>query len=397
MRSTNLKTLSVVLSIFVLWLSACGGGSSSNPPITNEPITYKYTALSNTNDGWQVGDLNTLGIDPSSLENLINKIQDQQAGYLHIDSITIAHNGQLLLDHRIRTQLDVADGWANNQNIDLHVLNSVTKSITSALIGIAIDRGEISNVDVPVHDYFTHKQPIANWNDDKAAITLEHWLNMQSGYEWDEWNVNYLDPSNLNAQMNNAADPIQFLLDRPMTGEPGDSFAYSTGITFGIGRILQIASGMSVAEYLQTHLLTPLNINTLDYWSLDNQLHTGSALYLTARDTAKIGQLFLDNGQWNGNQVISQSWVNQSTQLRVPLNQEGSFGYGYQWWMLSFSVNDVEYPSYYASGFGGQFIFNIPDLNLVIVLTGSAYEDGQNEERDIIEILENEVIPNFVF
>ncbi len=382
----------VVTSVFS-FLIACGGSSSSDP----EPLPeYSYQPPVVLGDGWQIGDLNALGIDPAPLESLINKIQDQNNGYLYIDSLSIAHNGQLVLDHRIRTQLDLADGWANNQDIDLHILNSVTKSVTSALIGIAIDRGEIESVNLPVHDYFAHKQPIANWTEDKANITIENWLNMRSGYEWDEWDVNYLNSNNLNAQMNNAADPIQFLLDRPMATTPGSTFAYSTGITFGLGRILQLASGMSVADYLQTHLLQPLNISKFDYWSLDNQLHTGSALYLTARDMTKFGQLFLNGGTWNGTRVISQEWVTQSTQLRVPFNEAETRGYGYQWWMTTFEVNGQNYSSFYADGFGGQYIFNFPDLDLVITFTGRAYEDGQTDGRDIRAIIENEIMPSFL-
>lgn len=371
----------------------CGGSSSDSAPQQQLP-TFQYSPPEDLSDGWQVADLNAKGIDPTPLETLINNIQNSAAGYLYIDSIAVAQNGELLLNHRTRTALDQADGWANNQNIELHVLNSVTKSFTSALIGIAIDRGEIEGVNVLVHDYFQHKLPIANWTESKARISLENWLNMRSGYEWNEWDVNYLDTNNLNMQMNNSSDPIQFLLDRPMTTEPGSTFAYSTGITFGLGRIIQLASGMSVANYLDTHLLTPLNISQFDYWSLDGQLHTGSALYLTTRDMMKFGQLFLDGGVWNGQRIISEAWVNQSTQRRVQFSETG--GYGYQWWMTQFSVNGQSYSTYYADGFGGQYIFVFPELDLVVGFTGRAYADGQSDGRDIRAIMENDILPSFV-
>ncbi|MCW8878005.1 MAG: beta-lactamase family protein [Kangiellaceae bacterium] len=382
-----------IFLVIAIGLSSGCGGSSDNAPQQQLP-TYQYSPPEDLGDGWQVGDLNAKGIDPASLETLINNIQNNAAGYLYIDSIAIAKNGELLLNHRTRTSLDQADGWANNQNIELHVLNSVTKSFTSALIGIAIDRGEIDGVNVLVHDYFQHKLPISNWTESKSNITLENWLNMRSGYEWDEWNVNYLDSNNLNMQMNNSSDPIQFLLDRPMTTEPGTTFAYSTGITFGLGRIIQLASGLSVANYLDTYLLTPLNISQFDYWSLDGQLHTGSALYLTTRDMIKFGQLYLDDGVWNGQRIISESWVNQSTQLRVQLSETG--GYGYQWWMTQFDVNGQSYATYYANGFGGQYIFVFPELDLVVGLTGRAYADGQGEGRDIRGIMENDILPSFI-
>ena len=382
-----------ILLVSLIGLSLGCGGSSDSTPQQQLPA-YSYSPPQDLGDGWQVGDLNVKGIDPAPLETLINNIQNGASGYLYIDSIAVAQDGELLLNHRTRTSLDQADGWALNQNIELHVLNSVTKSFTSALIGIAIDRGEIEGVNVHVHDYFPHKLPINNWTESKANITLENWLNMRSGYEWDEWDVNYLDSNNLNMQMNNSSDPIQFLLDRPMATEPGSTFAYSTGVTFGLGRIIQLASGMSVANYLNTYLLTPLNISQFTYWSLDSQLHTGSALYLTSRDMMKFGQLFLNGGVWNGQRIVSEAWVNQSTQQRVTLSERG--GYGYQWWMTQFSVNGQTYSTYYADGFGGQYIFVFPELDLVIGLTGSAYADGQTEGRDIRAIMENDILPSFV-
>ena len=386
----------ILLVMLAFWLSACGssGGSDSDEPAVVEPFSYQVPVQ--RNDGWAVGDLNQLDIDPAPLESLINKIQNNDSGYLYIESLVIAQNGALLFDTQLRTELDFADGWAGNQNIDLHVVNSVTKSVTSALIGIAIDQGIISGVDVPVHDYFTHKQPVANWTANKASITIENWLNMRSGYEWDEWDVNYLNSSNLNSQMNNAADPIQFLLDRPMATQPGSTFAYSTGISYGLGRIIQLASGSSVQDYMQTNLLDPLQIDTFDYWSLEGQMHTGSALYLTSRDMAKFGQLYLDGGEWNGTRVISQEWVTESTQQRVDLNESGTSGYGYQWWMTQFTAVDQTYQSFYANGFGGQFIFVFPALELVVVMTGDAYQDGTEEGRSIRSILENEILPSFV-
>ncbi len=393
-KQSNPFTLFVPL-ISVLFLAssiACSSGSSSEK--TEAP--YIYSPPTAKNDGWQVADLNQLNIDPTPIETLIDNIDNQRAGFLHIDSLVIAFNGELVFEQQLRDSLDVADSWAGNTDIDLHVINSVTKSVNSVLLGIAIDQQHISGVNERVHDYFQHKLPIANWTDDKQAITIENWLNMRSGYQWDEWNVNYLNPSNLNAQMNSASDPIQFLLDRPMATTPGSTFAYSTGISFGLGRIIQLASGQSVNNYLVENLLTPLNITKYDYWQLDNQYHSGSALYLTTRDMAKFGQLFLNGGLWNGVRIVSEEWVNTSIQQRVNVNESGTVGYGYQWWMGQFTANGQVYSTYYADGFGGQYIFVFPALNLVVAMTGSAYDDGQPEERSIRNILEQSILPSFI-
>jgi len=387
---TKLSNLFVFL-IICISIFACSSSNDSSGPIQS----YSYSPPQANGDGWQTNDLTQLNIDPTALETLIDNINHENSGFLHIDSLVIAQNGELLFEQQLRDSLDVADTWANNSDIDLHIVNSVTKSFTSALLGIAIDQQIISGVDKKVHDYFQHKLPIVNWTQTKQDITIENWLNMRSGYEWDEWNVNYLDASNLNSQMNNAADPIQFLLDRPMASEPGTTFAYSTGISYGLGRIIQLASGTSLNNYLRDNLLTPLNINEYDFWSLDGQLHTGSALYLKTRDMAKFGQLFLDGGVWNGERIISEQWVQSSTQQRVDLNDDGSSGYGYQWWMSQFQSGSRTLSTYYANGFGGQFIFVFPEISLVIAMTGSAYEDGQGEERSIRSILEQTILPTF--
>ncbi len=390
-----IKQVPVLLTgLFLVILIACS--SSSDSPSEQPAEPYAYAPPETKNDGWQVSDLNQLNIDPTRIETLIDNINNQRAGFLHIDSLVIAYNGELVFEQQLRDSLDIADSWAGNTDIDLHAINSVTKSINSTLLGIAIDQQLIPGVNENVHNYFQHKLPIANWSDDKQNITIENWLNMRSGYEWDEWNVNYLDSSNLNSQMIDASDPVQFLLDRPMATSPGTTFAYSTGVSYGLGRIIQLASGQALDNYLIENLLTPLNISEYDYWSLSGQLHTGSALYLTTRDMAKFGQLFLDGGVWNGVRIVSEEWVNASIQQRVDLNDAGTVGYGYQWWMGQFTASGQVYSTYYADGFGGQYIFVFPDLDLVIAMTGSAYEDGQPEERSIRSILEQSILPSFV-
>lgn len=382
---------SVLLIFSIPGFVACS--TSNNDVNSNGP--YTYTIPQANGDGWQTKDLNQLGLDPSAIERLIVNIDNEAAGFLHIDSLVIAYNGALVFEQQFRESLDVADSWANNTDTDLHVINSATKTFTSALIGIAIDQQIISSVDVKVHDYFQHKLPIAHWSDEKQSITIENWLNMRSGYEWDEWSVNYLDSSNLNSQMNNAADPVQFLLDQPMATNPGSTFAYSTGVSYGLGRIIQLASGTTLNNFLRDNLLSPLNISEYDYWALDEQLHSGSALYLKTRDMAKFGQLYLDGGQWNGQRVISEEWVRASIQQRVDFDASGSSGYGYQWWMDTFLSGERIVNSYYAEGFGGQFIYVFPELNLVIAMTGSAYDDGQEEQRSIRNILEKTILPTF--
>ncbi|MET1253974.1 serine hydrolase domain-containing protein [Aliikangiella maris] len=393
-KNFSSKSISKVYSTFVTLLLITNLGCNSSDKDT--PVAqYEYQPPIQLNDGWSISNYSQLNLDPTKINQLINHIQQKDDGFLYIDSISIAHQGHLILDHRIRNQLDFADGWANNKNIELHVLNSVTKSFTSALVGIAIDQNIIPSVDVKVHDYFSHKQPIDNWTTEKQNITLENWLNMRAGYDWDEWNILYLQEDNILTHMNNSSDPVKFVLDRPMATQPGEQFAYSTGVSYVIGRLLQIASGSSVEQFLQQNLLAPLQITDFTFWRLDGQLNTGSALYLKARDMLKLGQLYLSGGIWNGQRIISAQWINQSTQQRVDLREDRSVGYGYHWWMTKFTVNGQTFSSYYADGFGGQYIFVIPQLDLVVALTGSAYQEGQVEHRSIRNILQQYILPTF--
>lgn len=389
--------LSVVGCFWILLtVMGCGSSGTSEPGTDQLQQKYQYQVPAQIFDGWTVEDLATTAIDVTAVETLADNIQNQNSGYLYIQSLIIAQNGKLLVSEQFRQSTDMTDTWAGNTNPELHAIHSVTKSINSILMGIAIEQGYVIGVDAKVHDFFVDRSAIQNWNTQKESISIENWLNMRSGYLWDEWDVNYLDSSNLNTQMINAVDPVQFLLDRPMSSEPGTTFAYSTGVSFGLGRIIQLATGQSIDSYLAQNLLVPLQIESYDFWSLDGQLHTGSGLYLTPRDMAKFGQMFLDGGMWNGNRVVSEEWVNQSTQQRVNLNSSGSIGYGYQWWMRNFNVDGQSYSAYYGDGFGGQYVIVVPELQLVIAMTGNAYEDGQSEARSIRTIIENDILPLFV-
>ncbi len=387
----QITSTKMVIAIFVsIFLSACGSSSSDNSTSSPQPALYSYQQPEILNDGWIVSDASSLNINTSILESVVQNIINGQEDFRYINALVIIKNGQLLLDERFKSALDFTDDWSGNQDLNLHILNSVTKSFTSTLVGIAIDQQLIPDVDVLVHDYFPEKFPVQNWDGPKANITLKNWLTMRHGYLWDEWNISYLEPSNLNSQMNNAADPMQFLLDRPMDTTPGTTFAYSTGVSYGIGKIVQKSSGMNIHQFMEQFLFTPLQITDYDYWALDGQIHTGSALYLSIRDMAKLGQLFLDKGLWNGTRVVSEAWVDEATHRYV---DNGNWGYGYQWWMRRFQVNGQSLDCFYADGFGGQYIFVFPGINAIIAFHGDAYTDAEKEHRNVTRIMEDFLLP----
>lgn len=375
-------------------IAACGsggGGGGSNGGGSAPPTpVYSYQPPSSTGDGWQVADARAQGVDVATLEDLVSRIRASEDGFRYIDSLLIAKNGNLVLDERFRQRLDFSDEIAGNTDVNRHLIFSATKSFASTLVGIAIDRGYIAGVDAPVHDYFAHKQPIANWNEAKASITVQDWLTMRHGYDWDEWSLSYFDSNSINAQMAASSDPLQFLLDRPMANQPGEAFAYSTGVSYGLGELVEAASGQELSAFLEANLLAPLNIRDYTYVALGEQLHIGTGLYLSTRDMAKLGQLYLDEGIWNGTRVVSQQWVDEATTARVDADWRS---YGYHWWIRTFQVGADEYQTYNAHGIGGQYVFVLPALNTIVAMTGSAYDDDELAQVDLDRIMEEFILP----
>jgi len=389
------QAMRVLLAAAFMLATACGGDGGAEAPGDGRanPQRYVYSPPPPNGDGWRTADARTAGVDVAFLEDLMQEIRAQNVGFKYVDGILIARHGQLLFSEQIRTKLDFTDDWAGNRDPSLHVMQSVTKSFTATLIGIAIDQGHIPGVDVRVHNYFADKLPLANWADEKADATLADWLTMRHGYLWDEWQNSYFDPANVNYQMNAAADPIRFLLERPLATTPGTRFAYSTGISFALGRIIQLATGERTVDFLQNHLLEPLDIRRFTYWTTSGQIHTGSSLYLTLRDMAKLGQLYLDGGTWNGRRIVSQAWVEEAVTPHVVLD---AHQYGYQWWMRTFRAGATEYLTYHADGLGGQYIFVFPALDAVVAVTGAAYEQAEKDQRDLTRIIQEYILPSLL-
>ncbi len=188
-------------------------------------------------------------------------------------------------------------------------MQSVTKSVTSALIGVAIGRGEIAGVDVPVTDFLGDYE-IANLDEWKQSMTLRDLLTMRAGIAWDEDTVPYTDPANSCAGMENSDDWIQFVIDQPMSDQPGERFVYNSGASQLLSLIIKKATGRHVDEYAREHLFGPLGITGFA-WKTTPTGHpdTEGGLYLIPRDLAKIGYLYLMDGVWDGARVLPEGWV----------------------------------------------------------------------------------------
>jgi len=306
-------------------------------------------------DGWLNTTPEEQGMDGALLDEMMNQIQTRA---IRIDSISIVRNGYLVFDKYPRTLYDEDRE---------HPIHSCTKSYTGALVGIALAEGYIDSLDSKLVDLLPNRT-IANLDERKQAITLEHLLTMTAGLEWDEWTEPYDSPLNSHYQMWFASDSVQHILDLPMAYDPGEVWVYNSGASHLLGAIVTEATGVSLFDYAMEKLFTPLGISSSDFfWPIDSQgyYRASGGAEMLPRDMAKFGYLFLNNGSWDGEQIIPLDWVNQSASTLVSF---GFFeGYSYQWWTYPSPLANV----YSANGFRGQYIFVVPSLDMVVVFTSS--------------------------
>lgn len=360
MKKTKSKAFIFILFSIICLLS-CKKNNIENPDV------YTYQIPEQLDDGWEVSSLSAQGMDMESISNLTTDIRDGIFRGIH--SMIIVKNGFLV--HEVY--------FGDYKRENLQTIYSITKSISSALIGIAIDGGLIQSVEDSVLSFF----PQYNIQDqNKQKIKLRHLLTLTSGWEWDEKSTPYSNPENTEYQMVRTNDWMQFVLERPMQSEPGSEWVYNTGSVHLLSGIIKQTSGMHADAFAEQVLFDPLGIRTYE-WNKDPQGHpcTGGTLQglrLRPRDTAKFGYLFLNNGKWNGQQVVSASWVEESTRKHFDVEADREFGY--LWWRGSFRVNEKDIPYFFAAGYGGQTIHIVPQLDLMIVLT--CWDEAQ--DADII-------------
>ena len=364
-----------------LLLAACGGGGGSGgQPIqaAPPPVEYSYAAPVDIGDGWQVASLTDVGMDEELITLMVQRMLN--GFFKGIDSVAIARDNRLVLYVQIRDSVGEFDNWVNNTDPERHVLHSTSKSFTSALIGIAIDQGFIASVQVPFYDLFNYGA-YDNWDPRKAEMTLQDALTMRLGLEWDEWSRPYTSIANDLVRLeNNNRDWAKALLDLPMTSDPGTVYAYNTAATIAIGQALENATGIPMEDFANQYLFYPMQIDSAAWWKSPTGLPVGgSGLFLKTRDMLKFGQLFMDDGVWDGQQLVSVAWVADSVTRHVDVSSWATFseGYGYQWWLDDLAYKSGPTPAYVTSGYGGQYIFTIPEAGTVVAFTGQNYEHGE--------------------
>jgi CubicO group peptidase (beta-lactamase class C family) len=344
------------------------------------PCNYQYAVPIKVDGEWEISSLEDAGIDPGKINALMLNILNGDIKNIH--SVLIVKNGKLVLE-------DYFYGYARYKT---HSMMSVSKSITSILIGIAQDQKKITGTDKKIYEFFDSYKDI-RWDGPKNDIRLKHVLTMTAGLEWNEWDYPDSDRRDSTRAMTRSDDWIKFVLERKAIYTPGKTFVYSNGLTMLLGEILRNTSGLYADKFAQEYLFGPLGISDFSWQKLpDGTINTAWGLKLRPRDMAKIGYMMLKDGKWNGNQIVSPTWVKESTKAHVVEDTLLGSGYGYQWWRGRTFVNDKNIEIFYAAGKGGQYIFVCPALNLVTILTSKSDNDSMGELRPQI-IMVNYIIP----
>ncbi len=246
---------------------------------------------------------------------------------------------------------------------ELHSLQSVTKTITSVVIGVATTRNEFPDLSKTVLSFFDTSQ-VKNIDDRKRRMTIKHLLTMTAGFNWNE-NLPYSDPANDGIAMEASFDWIKYVIDKPMAFEPGQTFAYNSGASQLLSYIFRRSTGKDIEEYAAQYLFAPLGISDYFWKRTPTGLaDTEGGLYLRPADLARIFYLFLQNGNWDGRQIVSTGWVQSSISPVMSLG--GGTKYGYKWWLYEYENSRL---AWFGSGFGGQFPIVIPEYNIVAVFT----------------------------
>lgn len=365
---TSSYKAAIVVILALLPCPPLSGQSGPTPPGPTPPVVGSTGAKIGKTAGPEQA-----GIDHDRLLKMTESIRSHPEFNVH--AVLIERDGRLVYeqyfsgrDERRGQPLGVVTFTPDT----LHDLRSVTKSVVSALIGIAKNSGAIASLETPLLDYFPEYADLQVA--ERRAITIRHALSMSAGLEWNE-DLPYTDPKNDETVMDRSPDPVRYVLGRPIVDAPGTVWKYNGGTTQVLGAILERATKQPLADYARDTLFTPLGIATFEWIGSNGKPSPASGLRLRPRDLAKFGSLYLHNGQWNGRQVVPREWVQESTrrQLTFPGQQVG--GYAYQWWHACYATPSgvIEVPT--AVGNGMQRIFILRAQRTVVTVLSGRYND----------------------
>jgi len=348
LKKSKILLVSLIASLFVVFTISCSEDSSSKPEVNYKKLNEAFSSA-------------------QQIES--------------ITSLVVFHN-----DTIIKEAFYGSGGADVRQGV-----RSVTKSVMSILIGIAIDKGYLTSIDQTLGEFIDTS--VYTITPEKSSIKISHLLSMTSGFEWDEL-TSVLGYN----QWVLADNQVQYLLDKPLTSEPGQLFTYNSAGTHLLSYIITKESGISTYEFSLQYLFNPIDIEEVD-WYVDKQgyCNGGAGLIFTPHDMIKIGQLVLNHGIYKGKTIVSSDYIDISTQTKISTGNTMNFAssYGYCWWLGQ--KDEIDYV--FANGYGGQFIVIVPSLELIVVATNSlsgVTSSVANEQwYRTLELIINSIIPSF--
>ena len=379
-----------------LWDAFCVGGAALgialSPPPAAAAAPADCGAPAALPDGWSLSSPQQQQLDPERICGIAAQLDALPEAAAN--GVVIVRHGKLVYEtyfagkdqrwpeRHWREPLTVLPHEARTK----HDVQSITKSVTALLVGIAIDRGAIAGVDAPVLSFFPD---YGNLGDpDKRFITLRDLLTMTGGLSW-----RYEPYLEMGRETDAAADPYKFVLAQPLMRPPGSWWHYNNGSAELVGGAVQQATGERLDRFAKDTLFDPLQIADWE-WGMMASGNPGASwgLRLRPRDLAKIGQLVLDRGAWHGKQIVSANWIAEMTRPRIVRKH---FEYGYLWWPGRASVGGREVDLVATYGWGGQCLYVVPSLDLVVAVTAGVYNfDGkgyQDQAGDMV--LYKDVLP----
>lgn len=370
------KIILFLFPLFVILFFNCENDEIDHPfPHSDFIANGNYSGEYWPTADWRTCKPEDVGMDSDKLEELNEEVQTLLELHIDVQSILIIKDGYIVAEQYYSDEYEVDN---------LHRIHSCTKSITSALLGIAMERGFINDIHTKMVNYFPEYE-IENLSPDKQQITIEHLLTMSAGLEWYEMEYLYADERNTYRKYVESDNAVKFVLDQPVVATPGEEYSYNTGISQVLSAIIEKSTGVRTDSFAVENLFKPLGIENF-YWPIDAQgvAFGGNGIRLTPRDMAKFGYLYLKNGNWNGNQIVPAEWVEVSQQKHIARKYIQNSFYGYHWW--------VSAQNYYSAvGYAGQWISIFPEHDLVVVFNNQ-FTDGDNFQWSTPERLVNTYI-----
>ena len=380
--------LAISLSLLLL---ACSSNNSVS--LTNSDTQR--------DDDWPTTTLDESGFDLVKMQQLTQRLESAWHPNAHM--VLVAYQGKLVYEKYLSGDDEswgVQVGLREFDENSLHDLRSISKSVTSLLLGIALGDNFEAALSRPIIEYFPEfAEQVA---DGVERVTLHHVLTMSAGFEWNEMEVPYSNLKNDERRMYHVADPVQYVLSKPLYSEPGERWYYNGGMAMVIAALIEKLSGQPFLEFAHEKLSAPLGISEeyvewrgLGIWRSRASLPSAaSGLRTRIRDLAKIGALMLNDGRWQGQQLVPREWVRLSSQRHMEQtfpnwSLDGIYGYSYQWWPANFRGEYGEFSALAGVGYGGQRLFVIPEKDMVVTIFAGNYGNGiwRMSEQVLAEIV----------